>query len=47
MVMNKSLDKIIHGDAVEELKKIPDRSVDLIILDPPYWKVVQEHWDYE
>jgi len=41
------LNKIILGDSVEELKKIPDRSVDLIVLDPPYWKVAHEHWDFE
>ena len=41
------LDSIICGDCIAELKKIPDRSVDLIILDPPYWKVVNEHWDYQ
>lgn len=28
--------KIIHGDALEELKKLPDESVDLIFADPPY-----------
>ncbi len=28
--------KIIKGFAEEELKKIPDESVDLIIIDPPY-----------
>lgn len=39
--------EFILGDCVEELKKIPDRSVDLVILDPPYWKVVNEHWDYK
>jgi len=39
--------EIIQGDAVEQLKKLNDRSVDLIILDPPYWKVVSEHWDYQ
>jgi len=27
---------IIRGDAIEELKKIPDNSVDLIFADPPY-----------
>jgi DNA modification methylase len=27
---------IIKGDAIEELKKIPDNSVDLIFADPPY-----------
>jgi len=38
---------VFQGDVVEQLKKLPDRSVDLIILDPPYWKVVSEHWDYQ
>lgn len=28
--------KIIHGDALEILKTIPDESVDLIFVDPPY-----------
>jgi adenine-specific DNA-methyltransferase len=28
--------KIIHGDALEALKSIPDNSVDLIFADPPY-----------
>ncbi len=41
------LNRVVIGDCLEELKKIPDRSVDLIILDPPYWKVVNEHWDYQ
>ncbi len=30
------LNKIICGDAVEELKKIPDSSIDLIVTSPPY-----------
>jgi len=38
---------IIHDDVIEGLKTIPDRSVDLVILDPPYWKVVSEKWDYQ
>lgn len=28
--------QIIHGDCIEELKKIPNESVDCIITDPPY-----------
>lgn len=28
--------QIIHGDCLEELKKIPDNSIDLILTDPPY-----------
>ncbi|TSC77402.1 MAG: putative adenine-specific DNA-methyltransferase [Parcubacteria group bacterium Gr01-1014_29] len=41
------VNEIITGDAVEELKKLPDESVDLIIADPPYWKVINEKWDYQ
>ena len=29
--------KIINGETVEELTKLPDKSVDLIFADPPYW----------
>jgi modification methylase len=29
-------DVIVHGDCVEELKKVPDNSIDLIFADPPY-----------
>ena len=39
--------KIILGDSLEVLKNLPDRSVDLVILDPPYWKVVGQKWDYQ
>ena len=28
--------KIINGDSLKELKKIPDESFDLIFADPPY-----------
>lgn len=28
--------KIIHGDCVEILKQLPDRSIDLVLTDPPY-----------
>lgn len=28
--------KLIHGDCLEEMKKIPDNSVDSIVTDPPY-----------
>ena len=28
--------KLYHGDCLEELKKIPDNSVDSIVTDPPY-----------
>ncbi|MDP3997268.1 MAG: transcriptional repressor LexA [bacterium] len=40
------LNKIICGDAIDELKKLPSHSVDLVIADPPYWKVINQEWDY-
>ncbi len=33
---NKFKNKIINGDSLVELKKIPDESFDLIFADPPY-----------
>lgn len=30
------LNKIILGDAVSELKKLPDESCDVVVIDPPY-----------
>ncbi len=41
------LNQLICGDALEELKKLPSNSVDLVIADPPYWKVINEKWDYQ
>ena len=32
-------------DILEYLKTIPDRSIDLTILDPPYYKVTKNKWD--
>jgi len=28
--------QLIHGDCLEEMKKIPDGSVDMVLTDPPY-----------
>lgn len=41
------LDTNILGDCLEKMKEIPDNSIDLVIADPPYWKVVGEKWDYQ
>lgn len=30
------LNRIICGDAIEEMRKLPDRSIDLIVTSPPY-----------
>lgn len=29
--------RVICGDCIEEMKKLPDQCVDLIFADPPYW----------
>ncbi|MEN6441859.1 MAG: site-specific DNA-methyltransferase [Syntrophobacter sp.] len=31
-----NVDTIIQGDCLEEMKKLPDRSIDAIVTDPPY-----------
>jgi DNA modification methylase len=40
------LDINYNGDCIQVMKTLSDASVDLIIADPPYWKVVGEKWDY-
>ena len=35
--IDKYINKIIKGDCFENLKKLPDESVDLIFADPPYF----------
>lgn len=39
--------EIILGDSLEQMKLIETETIDLIIADPPYWKVVGEKWDYQ
>ena len=39
--------KVVLGDCIEELKKLDSNSVDLIVADPPYFKVIGEKWDYQ
>ena len=38
--------QILHIDCLKGFEKVPDESVDLIIADPPYFKVIGEKWDY-
>jgi adenine-specific DNA-methyltransferase len=39
------IDTIIQGDCLEEMKKLPPNSINLIYTDPPYFKVKDEPWD--
>lgn len=36
---------LICGDAIELAKQMPSASIDLIVVDPPYYKVKGEAWD--
>ena len=35
---------LIHGDCLEEMKNIPDGSIDMVLTDPPYG-TTQNKWD--
>ena len=37
--------QLINGDCLVEMRNIPDKSVDLILTDPPYFKVKDDAWD--
>jgi site-specific DNA-methyltransferase (adenine-specific) len=39
-----SLNTIHHGDCLELMKEIPDKSVDLVVIDPPY-NIKKDKWD--
>ena len=36
MVNSKLKNKIINGDSLNKLRKIPNESFDLVFADPPY-----------
>ena len=38
------LNKVINGDCLEVMKNISDKSIDLIIADPPY-NIGKDTWD--
>jgi len=46
-MLKKMRNTIQNKDCVEGLKKIPDKTIDLIIADPPYFKTINEKWDYK
>lgn len=35
--LKKQINKIICGDALKILKKLPDESIDCVVTSPPYW----------
>ena len=46
--MKKYRNKTICGDCLEEMKKLPDNSVDSMVTDPPYGiSFMGKKWDYD
>lgn len=43
--VDKYINKIHNSDCIELLNKLPDNSIDCVIIDPPYMNVVNEKWD--
>lgn len=39
------LNRIYQMDCVTGNKLLPERSVDLVVSDPPYYKIVKQKWD--
>jgi len=35
--LNNVIDKVVLGDALEVLRKLPEESVDMVFIDPPYF----------
>ena len=44
MLNNKNKIQLYHGDCLELMKNIPDKSINLVIIDPPY-NIAKADWD--
>lgn len=44
-MLGDKLNTVITGDSLEQLAKLPDESIDLIIIDPPYNIGKDPRWD--
>jgi len=50
--MKKYLNKIICGDSLQIMRDIPDKSIDLVLTDPPYginykeWDKKENFWEF-
>ena len=41
--LNKEIN-LIQGDCLEKMKEIPDKSINLVLIDPPY-NINKANWD--
>ena len=42
--MHSFINKVICGDAIQKMKELPDKSVNLVCIDPPY-NIGKDEWD--
>jgi len=42
--MDKFINKVTEGDCITKLKELPDNSVNLVCIDPPY-NIAKDDWD--
>ncbi|WP_445364882.1 DNA-methyltransferase (plasmid) [Microbulbifer sp. ANSA001] len=47
MELNLNNIRLVHTDCLALLRQLPDDSVDLIAVDPPYFRVVSATWDHQ
>lgn len=43
--MEQLKNKILLGDCLEVMRTMPDKCVDLVLTDPPYFRIVENDWD--
>ena len=43
--MQDLINKIHHADCLEFMKQLPDKCIDLVLTDPPYFRIVAQEWD--
>lgn len=44
-MIDQYINKIINADCLDILKQLPDKCVDLVLTDPPYFGIVKNDWD--
>ena len=45
MDINDLIGKITRADCMDILKQLPDKCIDCILTDPPYFEIVKNDWD--
>ena len=43
--VNKNSVELVNADCLQYLATLPDNTIDLIVTDPPYFKVKPNGWD--